>query len=188
MSFLHGPLAVTFGLIFIAELGDKTLLATLLLATRYSAAPVLLGAWAGFAVQTGIALVGGERFALLPAAVVRWGTVALFAAFGVTALRGAEEDEEEEEHAGRGPFAITFLTVFIAEWGDATQIGTMALVARFRAPVQVGLGAMLGLWAGAAVAVFAGKQLGDRISPRTLRRIGGALFLVFAVATAIQGA
>ena len=186
MSFLHGPLAVTFALIFVAELGDKTLLATLLLATRYSARPVLLGAWAGFAVQTCIALVGGEAFSLLPVVAVRWITVALFTFFGIQLLRSGDEEEKEDDKSGRSPFMVTFLTVFAAEWGDATQVGTMALVARFHSPVEVGLGAMLGLWAGAVIAVFAGKALGNRVSPRTLRRIGGTLFLVFAAVTALQ--
>jgi Ca2+/H+ antiporter, TMEM165/GDT1 family len=187
MAFLSGPFAYTFGLIFVAELGDKTLLATLLLATRHRPWPVLFGSWAGFAAQTAIALAGGTLFARLPPALIHWLTVAVFAFFGLHLLLGKEDEEASEDRPGRGPFAVTFLTVFAAEWGDATQLGTMALVARFDAPVQVGLGALLGLWAGAAIAVYLGRKIGNRVQPRTLRRIGGVLFLGFAVATALQG-
>jgi putative Ca2+/H+ antiporter (TMEM165/GDT1 family) len=176
---------ITFGLIFVSELGDKTLLATLLLASRHSATPVLLGAWLAFLCQTTIALAAGALMARLPAPLIHWATVLVFAAFGLMLLVTSEKEEAEDERKG-GAFAVTFLTVFAAEWGDATQLGTAALVGRFHQPVQVFLGAVAGLWLGTVIAVVLGRTIGRRVPSQWLRRVGGLFFLVFAVWTALQ--
>jgi putative Ca2+/H+ antiporter (TMEM165/GDT1 family) len=76
--------------------------------------------------------------------------------------------------------------VFAAEWGDATQIGSAALVAHLKAPLQVFLGATLGLWAGAALAVTIGRALGSRIPQKLLRSCAGVLFCIFGVIAAVR--
>src|SRR5262244_3623336 len=80
----------------------------------------------------------------------------------------------------------SFGLVFAAEWGDATQIGSAALVARFRAPLSVFIGATLGLWAGAAIAALVGRAVGRRLPTRLLRRAAGLLFCVFAILTLLR--
>src|SRR3954463_13675995 len=125
-----GALATTFGLIFLAELPDKTSFTVLLLATRSRPLPVLLGAWTAFLAQAAVALVLGTLLARLPVQAVRWAAAAVFLGFGLFLLL-REEDEEEEALPRRQAFAAAFLMVFLAEMGDATQIGTVALVARF---------------------------------------------------------
>ncbi|HWE23885.1 MAG TPA: TMEM165/GDT1 family protein [Myxococcales bacterium] len=183
------PLFTSFALIFLAELPDKTLYLVLLQATRNRPAPVLLGAWAAFAVQTSIALLLGSLLKRLPHEVLHWAIVAAFLVFGLLLLFGKEKPDQAGEadsrSAGRS-FATTFWLVFAAEFGDATQIGTAALVARFEEHWLVFVGSLLALWAASALAVMLGSKLGARLPKRVLRRAAGALFCVFALVAALQ--
>lgn len=184
------PLITSFVLIFVAELGDKTLYAILLLAARHRALPVLLGAWAAFVVQGVIALGLGMALGRLSAELVRWVTVAVFLGFGVALLAKREAsvgDQDKPLPPRFGQVVLTsFIFVFLAEWGDASQIGTAALVAHLRAPAQVIVGATLALWLGTLLAVVVGRSVGARLPAKLLRRIAGALFCLFAVLTALR--
>jgi Ca2+/H+ antiporter, TMEM165/GDT1 family len=183
-----GPLLTTFLLIFVAELGDKTLYAVFILSARNPAWPVFLGACAAFVVQGIIALALGTLLTFLPHAVIGWLTAAVFVIFGLLLLFKNEKQEAEQavSKSGLRLALTTFTLVFLAEWGDATQIGTATLVAQTGAPLQVFVGATLGLWVGTGLAVILGKMLGKKIPAKALRRIAGALFLVFGVWTAIH--
>jgi putative Ca2+/H+ antiporter (TMEM165/GDT1 family) len=133
-------------------------------------------------VQGLIALALGSILALLPAAWVLWTTAAVFLFFGIKLLITDEEKQETEISPSKHRIVLTtFLMVTAAEWGDASQIGTAALVAHLHAPVQVVIGATLGLWTGAALAVGVGRVIGTRIPGHWLRRSAGVLFCVFAV-------
>jgi putative Ca2+/H+ antiporter (TMEM165/GDT1 family) len=184
------PLITSFALIFLAELGDKTLYVVLVLASRYRAIPVLLGAMTAFVIQGVIAVGLGSLVGQLPNAWVRWLTATVFFIFGLLLLfknEGQSEDgTERTDSSFVSVFARSFALVFAAEWGDATQIGTAALVARFRAPFSVFIGATLGLWAGAALATFVGRAVGQRLPTRLLRRAAGLLFCGFAILTLLR--
>jgi putative Ca2+/H+ antiporter (TMEM165/GDT1 family) len=171
-----------FVLIFVAELGDKTLFTILLLATRYPAVPVLIGSCAAFVVQGAIAFALGSLLALLPAFWVHWITAAVFAFFGLRLLLTEEKVESEEAPATphHRIALVAFGLVTAAEWGDASQIGTAALVAHLHHPIQVVIGATLGLWLGTFLAVALGRIVGPRIPAHWLRRGAGVLFLLFA--------
>lgn len=188
---LHGitsPFLLSFVLIFIAELGDKTLYTILLLASRHRPIPVLIGSFAAFLVQGVIALALGSVLTLLPHLVVKWVTVAVFGFFGLKLLFTREEETVEEEPPSHHKLATTaFLMVTAAEWGDASQIGTATLVAHLHAPIEVVLGATAGLWAGTVLAVVIGRLIGTRVPGHLLRRIAGALFCLFAVVSAVRG-
>ena len=183
-----GPLITTFLLIFVAELGDKTLYTVFILSARNPAWPVFIGACAAFVVQGIIALALGTLLTFLPHVVIGWLTAAVFVIFGLLLLFKSEKQEEDGTPASSGiRLALTtFTLVFLAEWGDATQIGTATLVAETGAPLQVFLGATLGLWVGTGLAVLLGKMLGKRIPAKALRRVAGGLFVVFGVWTAIH--
>jgi putative Ca2+/H+ antiporter (TMEM165/GDT1 family) len=187
----------TFGLIFVAELPDKTALAALMLATRYRARDVVAGAWLAFVVQTAIAVVAGSLLHLLPTKPVHLASGAGFIVFAVLAFRCKEEDEVEEERRESGEIAAkrraawvtSFLIVFAAEWGDLTQLATAALVARTGQPLAVATGAIAGLWAVTLVAAGAGSQLGRWLSPDVLNRASGVLFFgigVFIIVMALR--
>ena len=150
----------TFCIIFIAELPDKTALAALILATRLRARDVIIGAWAAFAVQTLVGVAAGSILTLLPVTPIRSASGIGFLVFAFLAFRRKEEAEETDKEAasakakaGRPAWLISFLVIFAAEWGDLTKLATAALVAQYRQPISVGLGAVLALWAVTILAV-----------------------------------
>ena len=118
-----------FGVIFIAELPDKTALATLVLATRHKAAPVFLGSSLALSVQSAIAVGAGSLLAQLPSQYVHLGSGAVFLLCAVLMwIRkpDADEDDDKPDVGFWRSLWTTFAVVFIAEWGDLTQIGTAA--------------------------------------------------------------
>ena len=175
-------IASTFGLIFIAELPDKTALATLILATRLRARDVILGAWAAFAVQTLVGVAAGSVLTLLPVTPIRVASGIGFLVFAFLAFRRTEEEVESEEEAvaktetGRPAWLISFMVIFAAEWGDLTQLATAALVAKNHQPLSVGIGAIAALWAVTLLAAYSGQKLGGVLKPKLLDTLLGLLF------------
>lgn len=176
-------IASTFGVIFIAELPDKTALAALILATRLRARDVFLGAALAFAVQTLMGVAAGSVLTLLPVTPVRLASGIGFLVFAFLAFRRHQEENEAEEEAAvarqkksRPAWIVSFLVIFAAEWGDLTQLATAALVAHNRNPLSVGLGAVLALWSVTLLAAWSGNRLSGVIKPRLLNLIGGVLF------------
>jgi Ca2+/H+ antiporter, TMEM165/GDT1 family len=175
-------LVTTFGLIFLAELPDKTAFTVLLLASRRRPLPVLLGAWTAFFAQGLVALALGTLIARLPPQAVRWAAAAVFLGFGLVLLLREEAPEQEKERAPHRAFIEAFALIFLAEMGDATQIGTALLVARFPAArLSVFIGSTLALWAVGALAVTVGATVGSRLPRRALRKMAGLAFIAFAV-------
>jgi|SRR5579875_487293 len=191
-----GVALYAFALIFVAELPDKTALATLALATRFRTRDVVLGAWLAFAAQTVIAVAAGSLLHLLPARPVRIAAGIGFLLFAVLALRrdeAAEEEEKEEREQVEAaktrrlqPWLASFLIVFVAEFGDLTQIGTANLVAQTRKPLAVGIGALLALWAVTLIAALTGTQSSRFLRPRLLQQISAALFAIVGIAVLVQ--
>ena len=182
------PLLVsTFGLIFVAELPDKTALASLVLATQYPLRQVIFGAWLAFLVQTLVAVAAGSLLQLLPSQPVRLASGVGFLIFAVIAARrDVDEEEREEEKAvavatSRPPWVACFLVVFAAEWGDITQLATAAMVAHTGQPIPVGVGAVLALWLVTILAAVAGARLGQYMPPRIVKWVSVALFAAVGV-------
>ncbi|HTA35943.1 MAG TPA: TMEM165/GDT1 family protein [Solirubrobacteraceae bacterium] len=178
-----------FGVIFVAELPDKTALASLVLATRYRATPVFLGAALALAVQSLIAVAAGRLFSLLPVKVVHVGAGVLFLVSAVFMWRRKDEEEaapkdgaEPQQVGFLRALWIVFSVVFIAEWGDLTQIATAGFAARYHAPVTVFCAATAALWAVAAIAVFAGNRAGKLLDPHLTQKIAAVLFAGVGVA------
>jgi putative Ca2+/H+ antiporter (TMEM165/GDT1 family) len=167
-------IATTFGVVFLAELPDKTALASLVLATKYRALYVFSGAAAGFAVQVVIALVAGALLALLPHRALEGLVAGLFLLGAFLVFRhGAGEDEAEEmaEEAKpeNGPWRAvltSFAVITVAEFGDLTQIVTANLAAKYDW-LSVGVGSLEALWAVAGLAILGGQAL-LRYIPLTL--------------------
>ena len=190
-----------FVLVVPVELPDKTFVATLVLATRYRPLAVWVGVGLAFAVQTLVAVTLGRAIAELPHRPVTAVAAALFFVGGVILLRGAgradeEEAETEAEFAGKarasatGLRAVTtsFLILFVAEWGDLSQLLTAGLVVRGGHPVSVFAGAWAALLLVSAVGAAAGRWLLRRMRLATIRRVGGGLCLLLAAITALQAA
>jgi putative Ca2+/H+ antiporter (TMEM165/GDT1 family) len=186
--------AIALAVVLLVELPDKTLVATLVLSTRYRPRPVLLGVAAAFAVQSVIAVTAGGLLHLLPKWALETAVAVLFAIGALLLLRegfGEAEEIDVDEHAARAaaPFWRVVLTsfgvIFAAEWGDASQLATAALAARFGNPVAVGFGAWVALTLVAAIAVIAGRLIVRRVPVRMVHRVAGVLFAVFAAIAAV---
>ena len=190
MTHAPGLGFTVFTVIFLLELPDKTALAALLLATRHRPLPVFLGAAAAFVIQSAVAVVAGSLLGLLPREPIRIGAGILFlgmAAFLVRRnLRKDEADEEraveQEEVRHRRPFMTAFSVVFVAEWGDLTQLATAALQARYQQAVVVFVAATLALWAVSAIAVALGNRLGAWIPERPLQFAAAGVMVLVAIA------
>jgi putative Ca2+/H+ antiporter (TMEM165/GDT1 family) len=175
-----------FGVIFLAELPDKTALAALLLATRHRPLPVFVGASLALTVQSVIAVVAGTLLARLPSHVVHLGSGLLF--IGCAILMWFRKHADRPEHGAAEQRAgfwsalwTVFIVVFVAEWGDLTQIGTAGFAAKYRAWPTILLASSLALWAVAALAVFVGNRAGNLLAPKVTQRVAAAVFAVLGV-------
>jgi putative Ca2+/H+ antiporter (TMEM165/GDT1 family) len=198
-------LATTFLLIFPAELPDKTFIATLVLATRFRHLWVWLGTISAFFVQVLIAVTAGGLLALLPQRLVLGITFALFAAGsfimvkGGLASRAAEQEAEADEEAdvasradeqnptsARRIYAMSFVILFTAEWGDLSQLLTAGLAARTDEPLSVFIGSWSALAVVSGLAVLAGSWLRQRVPIWRIRLISGTILAALALWTAIE--
>jgi putative Ca2+/H+ antiporter (TMEM165/GDT1 family) len=181
------PAVTSFALVAAAEFGDKSQLVCMTLAARHRPWPVLLGAVLAFAVLNLIAVVFGAAAAKwLPDGVISLGVAVLFGVFGVRSLLAKEDTAEAvEEKSGHGIFATAFLMLFLAEFGDKTQIAVAGLGAA-APPVPVWLGATLALGGTSAVGIWFGRRMLRKLRWRLIHLLSGLLFLGFAVFAAVR--
>jgi putative Ca2+/H+ antiporter (TMEM165/GDT1 family) len=186
--------ATAFALVLPVELPDKTLFASLVLATRFAPLPVFVGVGTAFGLQVAIAVTAGSLLSLLPQAVVTGVVAVLFLVGAVLLWRSAAEGPEDGGEAAdareRTSFlraaTISFGVLFAAEWGDLSQLATAGLAARFDAPVSVFVGAWAALLTVSGLAVFLGKTLADRLPVALIRRVAAVLFVVFALFAVVE--
>ncbi|MBE0417410.1 MAG: TMEM165/GDT1 family protein [Coriobacteriia bacterium] len=200
-------LVIAAVLVAVAELGDKTQMLTLLLASRYPGRQVFAGVLIAVLGLQLMATVAGRVVGdLIPERVLALVTAGLFIGFGIwslrDALRGEEEDDLGVRRAGWGPVAAVAGAFFIAEFGDKTQVLTLAVAAdpgaaaRALAPLGIeisvpsgGLGVFLGVWIGSTLgmmlvngaAIWAGGAISRRLPQPVVARISGVLFIVFGL-------
>jgi len=179
---LSATAMTSFALIAAAEIGDKSQLVCMTLASRHRALPVLLGAIAAFSLLNTLAVVFGVALASwLPATIVAATVAFLFAAFGIHSLRIQEDEDDEEvkEKSGHSIFFTTFLLITIAEFGDKTQLAVVALSST-AAPLAVWMGSTFALGAISALGVLAGRTVLQKFSLVWLHKISGIIFLVLS--------
>ena len=179
-----------FPIIFIGELPDKTMFASLVMSTRGRPVLVWVGAASAFVVHVVIAVtIGVALFHLLPHQVLDAVVAGMFLVGAALALREAikekkehqEEELVEREVASHRRVAVTaFLVIFLAEWGDLTQILTANLAAHYHDPLSVGVGAVLALWAVAGLAVIGGRSLLRFINLFTIRIVTAVVLVALA--------
>ncbi|KJS57251.1 TMEM165/GDT1 family protein [Streptomyces rubellomurinus] len=179
--------ALTFGVIFLAELPDKTALASLVLGTKYRASYVFAGVAAAFLVQVVIALAAGHLLSMLPHRWVSGVTGALFL-IGAAMLLFHGGGDDEDGHAAKEPSSnsfwkvsgASFVVVAIAEFGDLTQIMTANLAAKYTDLLAVGLGSWLGLCAVGGIAIVGGQKLLKVVPMKWIVRVAAAIMIVLA--------
>lgn len=177
--------AVVFGVVFLAELPDKTALAGLVLGTRYRASYVFAGVAAAFAVHVALAVAAGSVLTLLPQQILHALTGVLFLGGAAVLLMKRDEDEEEIRKPENQSFwkvsGAGFMLILVAEFGDLTQIMTANLAARYDDPLSVGLGAVLALWAVAGIGIVGGKALMRRVPLKLITKVAALVMLVMGV-------
>jgi putative Ca2+/H+ antiporter (TMEM165/GDT1 family) len=173
-----------FPIIFIGELPDKTMFASLIMATRGRPFLVWLGAAGAFLLHVVIATtIGVAIFKLLPHRVVEAIVAGMFLFGAVYAWREGLKDEEElskKEASKHGVVLTAFLVIFLAEWGDLTQILTVNLAAHYHDALSVAVGATLALWAVAGIAVVSGQTLLRFVNVPTIRKVTAVVLLGLA--------
>ncbi|MFD8806048.1 TMEM165/GDT1 family protein [Streptomyces sp. NPDC059597] len=186
--------ALVFGVIFLAELPDKTALAGLVLGARYRASYVFVGVAAAFLVHVVMAVAAGSVLTLLPQQIVHALTGVLFLGGAAVLLLKKDEGEEEIKKPADQSFwkvaGTGFMLILVAEFGDLTQIMTANLAARYDDPLSVGLGAVLGLWAVAGLGIVGGKALMKRVPLRLITQIAALLMVglgIWSLYEAIAG-
>lgn len=188
-----GIIAIVFGVIFIGELPDKSLFASLILGSRLPGRIVWLGAATAFLVHVVIAVTAGHFLTLLPHRILE-AVIALLFFLGAMLLffgkHGLEGEPRAHATKDKNPpkfskvFTTAFTVTFLGEWGDITQITTANYAARYHDPWSVGIGAVLALWAVTALAITLGTKVLTLIPPKVLQRVTGCILLIFAIFSA----
>lgn len=199
-------IATVFGLIFVGELPDKTAVASLVLGTRFPVRWAFAGIAAAFATHVVIAVTAGSLLTLLPRRPVEAIVAVLFLLGAVLIWREGQEDEDEredEEEAEEAKVAavpetagfwriagLGYAVIFVAEWGDLTQILTANLAAKYHDPLSVGLGALLGLWSVGLLAILGGKTLLRYLPMKWITRVAALVMTglsIYSIVSAIRG-
>lgn len=201
-AFTAGLLLIT-----ISELGDKTFFIAVVMSMRHPRRLVLAGVVAALAAMTILSVMLGTAIAFLPRVYIHYAEIALFVGFGVKLLVDAwrmpatvecpavdeaktavEQSEKNLKHHKTNWAVIleSFILTFLAEWGDRTQIATIALAAANN-PLGVTIGAILGHAICAVIAVIGGRMMAGRISERAITFFGGCLFLIFGIVALLEG-
>lgn len=195
--------ATVFVVVFPAELPDKTALASLVLGARYRSSYVFAGVAAAFALHAALAVAAGSLLALLPHRLLQAVVAAVFLLGAILLVTGRVEKDDEKpggggakpggrkhEVKGRAGFwrvwGTSFLVVLVAEFGDLTQIVTANLAAKYHSPLTVGVGAVLALWAVAALAIIGGRNLLKFVPLIWVTRLAAAVMLVMAAVSLVS--
>ncbi len=176
-------IAAVFPVIFLGELPDKSMFASLILATKGKPLSVWIGAAAAFLVHVLIATtIGVGLFRLLPPRAVDAVVAVLFAGGAIYAWRQAAEEDElvEREASAHAVVTTAFLVIFVAEWGDLTQILIANMAAHYHSALSVSIGASLALWSVAGLAVAGGQSVLKWVKVSTVRRVTSGVLVLLA--------
>ena len=181
--------ATVFAVVLLVELPDKTALATVVLATRHRPLPVFAGVALAFVVQSLVAVFAGSLIAFLPHQLVRVGAGLLFIAMAAiivwrTRRQATSEKKGEPPLQVRGrqrPFVTAFSMIMLAEWGDLSQLATVAFQARYNQALLVFTAATLALWLVTALAVGIGNRLGSLLPERPVQYAAAGLMVVIGI-------
>jgi len=181
---------LSFGVIFVAELGDKSQLMALAFAARYRALPILVGITIATALVHAVSvLVGAAVGVALPTRAISVVAGLAFFAFAAWTLRGdtlGEDEASRAERSTRSAVVAAAVAFFLAELGDKTMLATITL-ATSEGLFGTWLGSTLGMVAADALAILVGQQLGARLPERTIRIGAAILFLLFGVVLVAEG-
>lgn len=182
MAELWAAFWLSFGVIFVAELGDKSQLMAMAFATRYRAWPVIAAVTAATTIVHLVSVALGAGFSeVLPTRWVNLVVALAFFGFAAWTLQGdslSDEDRRRAQQTTRSAFLTVSVAFFLAELGDKTMLATITLAAQ-HGWVGVWIGSTLGMVAADALAIIVGRHLGTRLPERAVRYGAAALFALF---------
>ena len=179
-------LFISTGVVALAEIGDKTQLLAFILAARFKKPlPIIAGILCATLINHGLAgALGAWITSVVSPENMRWALGLSFIGMAIWTLIPDKIEEEETQVAKHlGVFGATFITFFLAEMGDKTQIATVALAAHYASPFLVVIGTTLGMLIADVPAVFVGDKLANKISMKLVHSIAAGVFALLGVAT-----
>ncbi|HVB70728.1 MAG TPA: TMEM165/GDT1 family protein [Acidimicrobiales bacterium] len=190
-----GTFVGIFALMFLLELPDKTMIATIVMSTRARPGSIVLGASSAFVVQMGLAVVAGGLLTLLPVRVKDSVVAALFLGGAAYLLFVSEKSVEAEgrreggaERAGTRwrEIVTAFTVIFVAEFGDLTQIQAANFSARTHQPLEVFIASSLAMIVISFVGAYGGQMLQRVVPLKAIRMTGGLIFAGLGIYTVVQ--
>jgi len=185
-GILMESLLVSTGVVALAEIGDKTQLLAFILAARFKKpVPIILGILVATIVNHGLAgALGAWITTTVSPEILRWILGLSFIGMAIWTMIPDKIEEEETQIARKfGVFGATFITFFLAEMGDKTQIATVAMAAHYATPLTVVIGTTLGMLIADVPAVFVGDRLAAKIPMKLVHSIAAAIFAFLGIAT-----
>jgi putative Ca2+/H+ antiporter (TMEM165/GDT1 family) len=182
-------LFISTGVVALAEIGDKTQLLAFILAARFKKpVPIILGILCATLINHGLAgALGAWITSVVSPEAMRWALGLSFIGMAIWTLIPDKIEEEETQVAKQlGVFGATFVTFFLAEMGDKTQIATIALAAHYAAPLTVVVGTTLGMLIADVPAVFVGNKFAAKIPMKLVHSIAAGIFALMGVLTLLQ--
>lgn len=189
LEVLMEALFISTGVVALAEIGDKTQLLAFILAARFKRPlPIILGILCATVINHGLAgALGAWITSVVTPDVMRWVLGLSFIGMAVWTMIPDKIEEEETQVAKHlGVFGATFITFFLAEMGDKTQIATIALAAHYGAPLMVVIGTTLGMLVADVPAVFVGNKFAEKIPMKLVHSIAAGIFAVMGLLTLLQ--
>jgi len=185
------PALLSFGIIFVAELGDKSQMMALAFAARYRAGPILIGITIATAVVHAVSVIVGAVVGVaLPTRLISLVAGLAFFAFAAWTVRGdtlGEDEAAKADRSTRSAIVAAAVAFFLAELGDKTMLATITL-ATTEGLVGTWVGSTLGMVAADALAILVGQQLGTRLPERTIKIGAAASFVVFGLILVAEAA
>ncbi|WP_094607826.1 hypothetical protein SPSIL_056360 [Sporomusa silvacetica DSM 10669] len=167
--------------VVLAEMGDKTQLLAMALATRYKWQTVMWGVFVATILNHLFAVVVGNYLThFVPMNTIQIAAAVSFIIFGLWTIRGDELDGEDKD-SKRSPFWTVAIAFFIAEMGDKTQLATVALAAQFNTIIPVWLGTTTGMMVADGIGIIIGIVLGKRIPERAVKWFAAIIFILFGL-------
>lgn len=176
-AFLTAVFMVT-----VAEMGDKTQLLAMAFATRFKAKEVLIGVFFATILNHALAVAVGEFLNVkIPMVYIQVAAAISFIAFGLWTLRGDKLEGEDKRVTRFGPIGTVAVAFFIAEMGDKTQLATVALAAKYQAPIAILMGTTIGMLIADAIGIWVGVMLGKKIPENVIKAISAGIFIIFGI-------
>ncbi|MFH0787921.1 MAG: TMEM165/GDT1 family protein [Pseudomonadota bacterium] len=176
----------SFGFVVLAEMGDKTQLLAMALATRYKPSVVMWGIFAATVCNHLLAVLAGNYLThIIPLQTVQIAAAVSFILFGLWTIRG-DELKGEDQRFNFSPFWTVAIAFFIAEMGDKTQLATVSLAAKYQSVLPVLAGTTAGMLVADAIGIVIGIILGKKIPERAVKWLAALIFIFFGLYSLVE--